>query len=123
MQRSFEYIFSRIEQDQREAEANNSEVKYLVKCSYLEIYNESITDLLDPSQTNLHVREDIKQGVFVEGLQEETVSSVKDMVALIGRGARNRHVGSTAMNKESSRSHSVLTTQIESKTMTASGVW
>ena len=45
------------------------------------------------------------------------------MFDLIARGARNRHVGSTQMNKESSRSHSVLTTLIESKTMTASGVW
>lgn len=45
------------------------------------------------------------------------------MIALISRGSRNRHVGSTNMNKESSRSHSVLTTQIESKCMTASGVW
>lgn len=50
------------------------------------------------------------KGVYVEALQEETVSSVKDMIALITRGARNRHVSSTAMNKESSRSHSVLTT-------------
>lgn len=40
-------------------------------------------DLLDPSATNLHVREDIKTGVYVEGLQEETISSVKDMIALI----------------------------------------
>jgi kinesin family protein 15 len=37
-------------------------------------------DLLDPSSTNLHVREDIKTGVYVEGLQEEPVSTVKDML-------------------------------------------
>ena len=67
-------------------------------------------DLLDPGSINLHVREDIKKGVYVEGLIEEPVSSVKNMIALISRGSRNRHVGSTAMNKESSRSHSVLTT-------------
>jgi kinesin family protein 15 len=67
-------------------------------------------DLLDPGSINLHVREDIKKGVYVEGLIEEPVSSVKDMITLISRGSRNRHVGSTAMNKESSRSHSVLTT-------------
>lgn len=80
-------------------------------------------DLLDPSSVNLLVREDIKTGVYVEGLVEEPIASVKEMIALITRGSRNRHVGSTSMNKESSRSHSVLTTQIESKTMNASGVW
>jgi kinesin family protein 15 len=123
MQRSFEHIFASIEHEKSEAEKNGSEVKYLIKTSYLEIYNEQILDLLDPSHSNLHIREDIKTGVYVDGLVEEPVSSVKDMIALITRGSRNRHVGSTNMNKESSRSHSVLTTQIESKCMTASGVW
>jgi kinesin family member 15 len=82
-----------------------------------------VLDLLDPGSINLLVREDIKTGVYVEGLIEEPITSVKEMIALITRGSRNRHVGSTSMNKESSRSHSVLTTQIESKTMNASGVW
>ena len=80
-------------------------------------------DLLDPQSYNLHVREDIKKGVYVESLNEETVTGVKDMMNLTTRGARNRHVGSTLMNKESSRSHSVLTTTIESKTMNEDGVW
>lgn len=44
------------------------------------------------------------------------------MNAIITRGASNRHVGSTSMNKESSRSHSVLTTIIESKSM-RDGIW
>ena len=99
------------------------EIQFLVKSSYLEIYNEQIMDLLDPQSYNLHVREDIKKGVYVESLNEETVTGVKDMMNLTTRGARNRHVGSTLMNKESSRSHSVLTTTIESKTMNDDGVW
>jgi len=45
------------------------------------------------------------------------------MLALIQQGAKNRHVGSTSMNKESSRSHSVLTTIIETKSMSEGGVW
>ena len=40
-------------------------------------------DLLDPSSTNLHSREGVKTGVYVEGLQEEPISSVKDLIALI----------------------------------------
>ena len=98
-------------------------VEYLVKSSYLEIYNEQVTDLLDPSSVNLHVREDMKKGVYVEKLIEENISGVKAMIEMIMRGSRNRHVGSTAMNKESSRSHAVLSTQIDSKSMNATGVW
>ena len=74
-------------------------------------------DLLDPESNNLHIREDIKKGVYVEGLNEEVVTSAQDVLDLILRGSKNRHVGSTSMNKESSRSHSVLTTIIETKSM------
>ncbi len=103
---------------------DGSVFNYLIRCSYLEIYNEQIMDLLDPSSVNLHIREDIKKGVYVEGLIEETVSNAQEMMELIARGSRNRHVGSTSMNKESSRSHSVLTTIIETKSMKeGGGVW
>jgi len=119
MQRSFEYIFQNIEaQKQLIADKNDgSEISFLIKCSYLEIYNEQIIDLLEPASVNLHVREDIKKGVFVDGLVEEIINSHRDMILLIQRGTKNRHVGSTNMNRESSRSHSVLTTIIESKSM------
>lgn len=112
-----------MDRQKQEAKKQGIEIQFLVKSSYLEIYNEQIMDLLDPQSFNLHVREDIKKGVYVESLLEETVSNVRDMMNLTTRGARNRHVGSTSMNKESSRSHSVLTTTIESKTMNDDGVW
>ena len=80
-------------------------------------------DLLEPTSINLQVREDIKKGVYVEGLQEEPVNSYRDMINLIQKGSKNRHVGATSMNRESSRSHSVLTTIIESKSMSNTGVW
>ena len=47
----------------------------------------------------------MKKGVYVENLSEETVDHVDEAVALMLRGAANRRVGSTAMNRESSRSH------------------
>lgn len=47
---------------------DGSDLQFLIKCSYLEIYNEQIMDLLEPSSVNLHIREDIKKGVYVEGL-------------------------------------------------------
>ena len=52
--------------------------EFICKCSFLEIYNEQIFDLLDPASVGLHLREDIKKGVFVEGLQEIDISSAKD---------------------------------------------
>nr|XP_019705878.1 kinesin-like protein KIN-12E isoform X1 [Elaeis guineensis] len=111
--RIFEYLFSRI----REEENNRSgeQLKYSCKCSFLEIYNEQITDLLEPSSTNLQLREDLKKGVYVENLKEFEVSSVKDVLELLIQGAANRKMAATHMNLESSRSHSVLTCVIESR--------
>lgn len=111
--RVFEQLFSRIQQEER----NNVEkqLRYQCRCSFLEIYNEQITDLLEPTQKNLLIREDTKTGVYVEGLTEEYVSNMDDVISLLVRGSANRRVGSTAMNNESSRSHSVFTFVIESR--------
>ena len=46
-----------------------------LQCCFLEIYNECITDLLNPAATNLAVREDLRRGVYVEGLAEAEVTS------------------------------------------------
>ncbi len=45
------------------------------KCSFLEIYNETLTDLLNPSDTHLLIREDIKHGVYVQDLKEIHIDS------------------------------------------------
>eukprot|EP01022_Parablepharisma_sp_SALTPOND_P031245 TRINITY_DN790_c0_g1_i2.p1 TRINITY_DN790_c0_g1~~TRINITY_DN790_c0_g1_i2.p1 ORF type:complete len:611 (-),score=94.86 TRINITY_DN790_c0_g1_i2:2558-4390(-) len=112
MPRIFEYLLNTIART-TETDPN---VEYILKCSYLEIYQEVIIDLLDPQAENLHIREDIKKGVYVENLIEETVENSNDLMEILKRGGANRHVGATAMNKESSRSHSVLTLTLESKT-------
>ncbi|GBG67257.1 hypothetical protein CBR_g88546 [Chara braunii] len=111
--RVFEHLFSRIreEEDQRRHE----QLRFQCKCSFLEIYNETITDLLDPTQTNLQIREDMKRGVYVESLSEIAVGGVEDVIKLLMEGAANRKVAQTNMNRESSRSHSVFTCVIESK--------
>lgn len=49
-------------------------MRFLVRASYLQIYNEQISDLLKPERNNLTIREDKKRGVFVEGLSEWVVS-------------------------------------------------
>ncbi|OMJ72629.1 hypothetical protein SteCoe_28884 [Stentor coeruleus] len=57
----------------------------------------------------------MKKGAYVDGLIEEQVTSVMETYQLLKIGSRNRHVSSTSMNKESSRSHSVFSMNIESK--------
>jgi kinesin family member 15 len=79
------------------------------KCSFYEIYQEKIYDLLDPNNSNpLSVREDGTLGVYVEGCTERVVSSVDDAYQVLSLGYRSRHVGETAMNRVSSRSHAIF---------------
>ncbi|KAI4322505.1 hypothetical protein L6164_022193 [Bauhinia variegata] len=111
--RVFEQLFSRI---QKEKEARRDEkLKFTCKISFLEIYNEQILDLLDPSSTNLQIREDSKRGVYVENLKEIEVTSARDVIQQLIQGSANRKVAATNMNRASSRSHSVFTCITESK--------
>ncbi|CAK9869214.1 unnamed protein product [Sphagnum jensenii] len=110
--RIFEYMFSRILAEEQERE--HEQLKYVCKCSFLEIYNEQITDLLEPTSTNLQIREDFKTGVYVENLREVQVTCVQDVVQLLVQGAANRKVAATNMNRESSRSHSVFACSVQS---------
>ncbi|XP_059299107.1 kinesin-like protein KIN-7C, mitochondrial isoform X1 [Lycium ferocissimum] len=87
--------------------------EFLLRVSYLEIYNEVINDLLDPTGQNLRVREDA-QGTYVEGIKEEVVLSPAHALSLIASGEEHRHVGSTNFNLLSSRSHTIFTLTIES---------
>ncbi|KAK2424346.1 kinesin protein KIN-12E [Trifolium repens] len=111
--RIFEHLFSRI---QKEKEARRDEkLKFTCKCSFLEIYNEQILDLLDPSSNNLQIREDNKKGVYVENIKEVETANARDVIQLLVQGAANRKVAATNMNRASSRSHSVFTCIIESQ--------
>ncbi|KAF9550262.1 Kinesin-like protein kif15 [Mortierella hygrophila] len=111
--RCLEYLFDLIAKEEQMV----SSVKYLCKASYIEIYNEMIYDLLDNSTTARATREDIKRGVYVDGVTEESIHNPEDAYKLFEQGAANRHVSATAMNRESSRSHTVLTLTIQSMTL------
>ncbi|PVH63148.1 hypothetical protein PAHAL_3G480200 [Panicum hallii] len=111
--RIFEFLFARIRAE--EESRRDEKLKYSCKCSFLEIYNEQITDLLDPSSSNLQLREDIRKEVYVENLTEFEVGCVSDIIKLLMQGSANRKVAATNMNRESSRSHSVFTCIIESR--------
>ncbi|XP_069571062.1 kinesin-like protein KIF15 [Brachyistius frenatus] len=110
--RSFEYLFFLIN---REAEKSGQSKSFLCKCSFIEIYNEQIYDLLDTASASLFLRENIKKGVFVEGAVEKFVNSAAEAYQVLSMGWRNRRVASTSMNRESSRSHAVFTMTLESK--------
>ncbi|KAG9135043.1 hypothetical protein Leryth_011545 [Lithospermum erythrorhizon] len=87
--------------------------EFLLRVSYLEIYNEVINDLLDPTGQNLRIREDA-QGTYVEGIKEEVVLSPGHALSFIAAGEEHRHVGSNNFNLFSSRSHTIFTMMIES---------
>lgn len=104
--RVFEYLFSRIQKEREE---------YTAKCSFLEIYNERILDLLNPSSMNLQIRGDTKKEVYVDNLTEVKVSSPQDVLQQLKKGLGNRKVAATKKNCASSHSHIVFTCSIESK--------
>ncbi|GMJ09750.1 kinesin 7.4 [Hibiscus trionum] len=87
--------------------------EFLLRVSYIEIYNEVINDLLDPTGQNLRVREDA-QGTYIEGIKEEVVLSPGHALSFIAAGEEHRHVGSNNFNLFSSRSHTIFTLMIES---------
>ncbi|KAH8075528.1 hypothetical protein JL721_1540 [Aureococcus anophagefferens] len=111
-----------------EAAGAPGEVRFMITVSYLEIYNEVIHDLLNPtSGDNLKIREHPDLGIYVEPLCELSVTgqdkgdstSVKnpdDIFRLLDQGNKVRRVASTQMNERSSRSHSVFTVKIQQKT-------
>ena len=123
--RVLEYIFQHISKVQSDiySQQNNLSVTYTCGCSFYEIYQEKVFDLLDPisvgqnintPQNSLQVREDTRLGVYVVGLIEESVSSSDDATRVLALGYNNRHVGETNMNRESSRSHAVFLLNIKS---------
>ncbi|KAF7830069.1 kinesin-like protein KIN-7C, mitochondrial [Senna tora] len=82
--------------------------EFLLRVSYLEIYNEVINDLMNPTGQNLRIREDA-QGTYVEGIKEEVVLSPAHALSLIATVEEHRHVGSNNFNLVSSRSHTIFT--------------
>jgi hypothetical protein len=96
----------------------------VVTMSFLQLYRETIQDLLAPASTgqtvgqetdNLAIREDPSIGFYVEGLQTYIARSYEEAEALINLGLENRAMAPTLMNTTSSRSHTVLTINVEQR--------
>ncbi|GAQ40707.1 kinesin family protein [Aspergillus niger] len=87
-----------------------------VEVSYLEIYNERVRDLLNPSNKgNLKVREHPSTGPYVEDLAKLVVRSFEEIENLMDEGNKARTVAATNMNETSSRSHAVFTLTLTQK--------
>ncbi|CAJ1972094.1 unnamed protein product, partial [Sphenostylis stenocarpa] len=89
--------------------------EFLLRMSYMEIYNEEINDLLAPEHRKLQIHENLERGIYVAGLREEIVASPEQVLNLMEFGESHRHIGETNMNLYSSRSHTIFRMIIESK--------
>ncbi|VVA97081.1 unnamed protein product [Arabis nemorensis] len=92
--------------------------EFLLRMSYLEIYNEDINDLLAPEHRKLQIHENLDKGIFVAGLREEIVASPQQVLEMMEFGESHRHIGETNMNLYSSRSHTIFRMIIESRQKT-----
>ncbi|CAG8951168.1 hypothetical protein HYFRA_00007914 [Hymenoscyphus fraxineus] len=100
--------------------------EFLLRVSYLEIYNEKIHDLLSATpvggvgpgagqQEEIKLRQDSKRGVYASPLTEEIVQSPTQLLRVIARGDQARRTSSTQFNSRSSRSHAVVQIVVESR--------
>nr|XP_045084866.1 kinesin-like protein KIN-7I isoform X2 [Aegilops tauschii subsp. strangulata] len=89
--------------------------EFLVRMSYMEIYNEEINDLLVPEHRKLQIHENYERGIYVAGLSEEIVTCPEQVLKFVSFGESHRHIGETNMNVYSSRSHTIFRMVIESR--------
>jgi kinesin family protein 18/19 len=107
MVRSLGDLFSTIEA--------STQRQFKVKISYVEVYNETLRDLLGNSGDNLDLREDPTKGSVIVGVKELEVNTSTQVFELLLKGNKSRTTESTNMNETSSRSHAVLQILVENK--------
>lgn len=93
----------------------------------LELYQDTLMDLLLPAQfkgdpPKLEIKKDLKGMVTVQGATTIEVTSAKQLMATLEGGQKMRHVASTHMNRESSRSHLVMSIIIETTNLQTQSV-
>ena len=106
--RCFSHVFSIIH--------SSDEKNFIIRCSFLEIYNEEIFDLLKPDKktTKLEIRHSPTSGFFVKDLSQIIVNSEEEMLKVMNLGNKNKSISETSMNANSSRSHTIMIVNIES---------
>ncbi|XP_007567118.1 kinesin-like protein KIF3B [Poecilia formosa] len=103
---SFEHVFTQISRSQNQ--------KYLVRSSYLEIYQEEIRDLLcKDNNKKLELKENPDCGVYVKDLSSVVTKNATEIEHVMNIGNQSRSVGFTNMNERSSRSHAIFLVTVE----------
>ncbi|XRB22654.1 kinesin family member 11 [Pseudoscourfieldia marina] len=115
-------------------ELESAEAEYSVKVSFMELYNEEITDLLAPEvdilaakpkvvdhTRSLALMEDKSGSVQVRGIEERIVKTESEIFAVLTQGSDRRRTAETKLNHQSSRSHSLFTITIHTKESTPEG--
>ncbi|KAF3918968.1 hypothetical protein ABW20_dc0108397 [Dactylellina cionopaga] len=98
--------------------------EYSVKCSFIELYNEELRDLLMlDDAVKLKIFEDStkKGGVVIHGMEESYIKNAMEGVALLQEGSRKRQVAATKCNDLSSRSHTIFTVTVHVKEIAPDG--
>ncbi|KAK0425148.1 hypothetical protein QR680_009058 [Steinernema hermaphroditum] len=109
--RSLEHLFGMLE---KEREKKGATFQHSCKCSFVELYNEELYDLLDEkSNEKLRLRQ--SDTVIVEGAAEAPVLNCNEAMEILMQGWKNREVAETAMNRESSRSHAIFIISLETR--------
>jgi kinesin family protein 4/21/27 len=106
-----------------EVEKRKNKADIVIKCAFLEIYNEELHDLLDHQGTSgidrfmqkkdIQIREEKNGSISLFGLREDKVTTYEELAACLDRGSNFRSTASTLMNNCSSRSHAIFTITIE----------
>ena len=84
------------------------EFEFSVKVSIIKIYQEKIRDLIDTSRVDLNIKEDKKNGIYVNNVSEHYVGRPEEVLEIMKMGSDNRAQAATNMNEHSSRSHSIF---------------
>uniref|UniRef100_A0A672HHR2 Kinesin motor domain-containing protein n=1 Tax=Salarias fasciatus TaxID=181472 RepID=A0A672HHR2_SALFA len=89
---------------------------FSVRVSYLEVYKEEFKDLLEveTASKDIHIRED-KGNIVLCGVKECEVEGLDEVLSLLESGNTARHTGSTQMNPNSSRSHTIFTLYMDQR--------
>ncbi|KAK1307667.1 Kinesin-like protein NACK1 [Acorus calamus] len=100
---------------------NTPERDFFIKMSAMEIYNETVTDLLNPESGPLRLWDDPEKGTIIEKLMEEKAKDSQHLRHLIGICEAQRQVSETSLNDASSRSHQIIRLIVESSPLESSG--
>ncbi|KAL0301083.1 UNVERIFIED_CONTAM: Kinesin-like protein KIN-12F [Sesamum radiatum] len=95
--RIFQNLFSEIQKDQ--ANSDGKQTNYQCRCSFLEVYDGKIGDLLDPTQRNLEIKDDAKNGFYVENLTEEYVTCYEDVTQILIKESSSKCFGSSKISR------------------------